>query len=59
MRQSLAIYYLTEPSIQADPRGKALFAPYKDQANDPEVLKIIELRSQVNTADQVYRTQSK
>jgi len=58
MRQSLAIYYLTEPSIQADPRGKALFAPYKDQANDPEVLKIIELRSQVNTANQVYRTRS-
>lgn len=56
MRQSLAIYYLTDPAENADVRSKALYAPYKEQANDPNILKLIEMRSQVNTASQVYRT---
>lgn len=54
-RQSMAVYYLTEPSEQADPRGKALFIPHKEQANDPEVLELIKKRSNTTTADQVYK----
>lgn len=46
-RQSLATYYLTEPSQNADPRPRALYAPYKDQANDPEILDLIERRSRL------------
>lgn len=45
-RTSLAVYYLTPPEPNADPRGKALYAPYKDQVNDPEVLELIRKRSQ-------------
>lgn len=53
-RNSLAVYYLCEPCDEAVDRGKALFAPYKEQANDPAVLSLIELRSQVGTAADVY-----
>ena len=55
MRQSLAVYYVTQPAQDADTRGKALFAPYQDQANDPAILELIKQRSQVQTADQVYK----
>ena len=44
-RQSMAIYYLTEPAANADPRGKALYIPTKEQQNDPEVLDLIVKRS--------------
>lgn len=53
-RNSLAVYYLCEPRKAAEPRGKALFAPYGNQANDPEILALIEKRSQVSTAANVY-----
>lgn len=55
VRQSLAVYYVTEPEPDADPRGKALFVPYKEQVNDPSVLELIEKRSQVATAESVYK----
>ena len=55
IRQSLAVYYVTNPVTDADPRVKALFAPYGDQANDPEVLEIIKKRSDINQAPGVYR----
>jgi len=44
-RKSLAIYYLTDPDRTAENRNRALFAPYKEQKNDPEILKFIEQRS--------------
>jgi Rps23 Pro-64 3,4-dihydroxylase Tpa1-like proline 4-hydroxylase len=53
-RNSLAVYYLCEPRDEAVDRGKALFAPYKEQADDPAVLSLIERRSQVGTAAEVY-----
>jgi len=56
MRQSLAIYYLTDPGKNIDTRSKALYAPYKDQKNDPDIIKLIEMRSQLSTASKVYRT---
>lgn len=55
IRKSLAIYYLTPPRDEASRRGKALFAPHKDQAQDPEVLELIKKRSHVQSADGVYR----
>lgn len=46
-RQSLAIYYLTDPANSADPRPRALYAPHKEQANDPDILEFIEKRSRL------------
>jgi Rps23 Pro-64 3,4-dihydroxylase Tpa1-like proline 4-hydroxylase len=54
-RQSMAVYYLTEPAADANPRGKALFAPHKEQANDPEVLDLIKKRSSTESAAGVYK----
>jgi len=44
-RYSMAVYYLTDPLEGSDPRGRALFAPHKDQANDESVLELIKKRS--------------
>lgn len=54
-RQSIAVYYMIEPQENADSRGKALFVPHKNQINDPEILTLIEKRSNVNTASKVWR----
>lgn len=54
-RNSLAMYYLCKPRHSTAERGRALFAPSKEQANNPEVLKLIKLRSQVQTSGLVYR----
>ena len=53
-RNSLAVYYLCDPRSDASERGKALFTPYKDQANDPEILELIRKRSSVTEAASVY-----
>ena len=53
-RNSLAVYYLSEPRPSAPERGKALFAPYKEQAEDPEILALIEKRASVDGAAGVY-----
>src|SRR6202021_265685 len=55
-RNSLAVYYLCEPRSDAADRGRALYAPHGDQANDPKILELIKLRSQVTTSHNVYRT---
>jgi Rps23 Pro-64 3,4-dihydroxylase Tpa1-like proline 4-hydroxylase len=57
-RNSLAVYYLCEPRTNAADRGRALFAPHGDQADDPKVLELIKLRSQVSTSHNVYRTEN-
>ena len=44
-RRSMAVYYLTDPEENADPRNRAIFVPYKDQANDPEIVEMIKQRS--------------
>jgi len=49
------VYYVTQPEHDADPRVKELFAPYKDQAQDPAIMELIQKRSQVQTAEQVYK----
>jgi hypothetical protein len=43
-RKSLAVYYLTDPPKGTDPRPRALYAPSKEQENNPEILKLIEKR---------------
>ncbi len=55
MRRSLAVYYLSEPNKDAAKRGKALFAPHKDQKDDPAVLELIKQRAEVTSATGVYR----
>lgn len=57
-RKSFAVYYLTEPAIGADDRGKALFAPTSEQQDDNEVLGLIKKRSSVATASSVYSIKS-
>jgi Rps23 Pro-64 3,4-dihydroxylase Tpa1-like proline 4-hydroxylase len=55
-RNSLAVYFLCEPRQAASDRGRALFAPTSQQANDPSVLELIKKRSQVQSSSDVYRT---
>lgn len=43
-RKSLAVYYLTDPPEGTDPRPRALYAPTKEQENNPEILNLIEER---------------
>ena len=54
-RKSIAIYYLQEPPADADPRGRALFAPTEAQKGDESVLQLIKLRSDVATSSDVYQ----
>ena len=54
-RNSVAVYYVCRPRQGASERGKALFHPHGDQANDPAVLELIRLHSQVGSAGAVYR----
>ena len=50
-RKSIALYYLTEPPTDVDSRGRALFAPSKEQEHDQEVLDLIDRRSKVSAGD--------
>jgi hypothetical protein len=54
-RKSFAVYYLCEPDPDAPPRGRALYAPRPEQANDPEVEHLIALRADLLQSAQVYR----
>jgi Rps23 Pro-64 3,4-dihydroxylase Tpa1-like proline 4-hydroxylase len=54
-RNSLAIYYLTQPEGNTEQRMKALFSPYKDQKDDPAVLELIRKRADVNEVNKMYR----
>jgi hypothetical protein len=44
-RKSLAVYFLCDPREEAATRGRALFAPTEQQAQDREVLDLIDRRS--------------
>jgi Rps23 Pro-64 3,4-dihydroxylase Tpa1-like proline 4-hydroxylase len=45
-RRSLATYYLSYVNSKAESRKRALYAPYKDQNNDPSVIEFCKKRSQ-------------
>jgi Rps23 Pro-64 3,4-dihydroxylase Tpa1-like proline 4-hydroxylase len=47
-RQSIAVYYLTQPKNTNNTRQRALFAPTEDQKNDQEILDLIERRSTIS-----------
>jgi hypothetical protein len=53
-RNSLAVYYLCEPGSTAVQRSRALFAPYKEQANDKHVLDLIDRRSDLRASASTY-----
>lgn len=44
-RRSLATYYLSYVNSKAENRKRALYAPYKDQKNNPEILEFCKKRS--------------
>lgn len=54
-RRSIAVYYLSPPRKDVSSRGKALFSPTKEQESDPEVLDLIELRANTDTAANTYK----
>jgi Rps23 Pro-64 3,4-dihydroxylase Tpa1-like proline 4-hydroxylase len=54
-RKSLAVYYLREPSLNADPRNKALYAARDNEANDIEIQELIKMRANIFTAQSVYK----
>jgi Rps23 Pro-64 3,4-dihydroxylase Tpa1-like proline 4-hydroxylase len=55
-RKSLAIYYVSPIRPETQTNDRALFAPNKDQINDPEILELIKKRSSSKTSSGVYRT---
>ena len=55
MRQSFAVYYIRHSDTNIL-RERALFAPHKEQVNDPEILNLIEKRSDLKKYSEVYRT---
>lgn len=55
IRQSIAAYFLCDPPQDVSTRGKALFAPTKEQESDTEILDLIKKRSNVKTSASVYR----
>ena len=54
-RKSIAVYYLTQPPLNVDERGKALFALTEDQKDDAAIRNLIQKRSGVVTASSVYK----
>ena len=54
-RKSIAVYYLTTPPENTDPRGKALFAPTEEQKKDAAVLDLIRKRSSTDAAADVWK----
>ena len=43
-RKSIAVYYMTDPINNTDPRNRALYAPTKEQENNEEILNLIKQR---------------
>ena len=54
-RRSLAVYYLHTPSQIVDGRERALFAPHKEQKDDPAILELIQKRVDSNAYKEAYR----
>tara|TARA_B110000003_G_C16524375_1_gene486303 strand:- start:269 stop:1045 length:777 start_codon:yes stop_codon:yes gene_type:complete len=52
-RKSIAVYYLCEPPKNINKRGRALFAPTDNQANDQAVIDLIKKRSDLKTASSI------
>lgn len=55
VRQSMAVYYLTDAVSCENARTRALFAPSPEQAGDAQVLQLIERRASEKSAELAYR----
>jgi hypothetical protein len=55
-RKSLNIYYVSEARQEAEKHDRAMFAPYGEQANNPDILELIKKRSSSKTSADTYRT---
>jgi hypothetical protein len=55
-RKSFAVYYLTDPPLNADQRDRALFAPRADQENDTNILELIKIRADSKNYFKGYRS---
>ena len=54
VRKSLAAYYVRPAPNDADPRGKALFAPREEQKGNPEIEELIRQRASVASVSKFY-----
>lgn len=54
-RLSLAYYYTSEPLEKHSEKQAVLYAPSDEQIGDPEIEKLIELRSNPETAKRLYK----
>ena len=54
-RKSLAIYYLTNPSVDTDLRERALFAPREVQKGDERIRDLIKMRADAKMYSQAYK----
>ncbi len=54
-RKSLAAYFLCEPPVNVDFRGRALFAPREEQNGDADIEELIRARANVASSEKVYR----
>ena len=54
-RLSLAFYYTSEPLEDHSNKQAVLYAPSDEQIGDPEIEKLIELRSNPDTAKRLYK----
>jgi Rps23 Pro-64 3,4-dihydroxylase Tpa1-like proline 4-hydroxylase len=54
-RNSLAVYYLCEPEMNADERQKVLFAPTEEQKGDSFIEDLIVKRASSKNASSVYK----
>jgi hypothetical protein len=55
-RKSLAVYYLTAPEFDCDPRSKALYAPRADQIGDKNIEDLISKRADQKSFSDFYRS---
>lgn len=55
-RKSLAVYYLTIPNIDSDPRERALFAARDEQLGDKSIQELINMRADSKNYSSVYRS---
>ena len=53
-RNSIAAYYLTDSFKNITNRSKALFAPTSYQKNNEKIIKLIEKRSKIKSAKNIY-----
>lgn len=54
-RNSIAVYYLAEPAVNAPERSRALYAPTADQKDNVEILDLIRKRVDLKESKSIYK----